>query len=149
MPDVRAHGQSDGPADPAAYSLNALAADMVVVLDDLGIKRAHVLGYSMGGVIGYTLARHYSQRLRSLAVGGTSPYPDEPSDEPSFLLQLYERAAQEGVDVLVEGISWRIGCLTRVVRVTLAATATMASVMASDQRAIDSDVRTAHSCSMG
>lgn len=112
LPDVRAHGQSDGPADPSAYRLDALAADMVTILDDLGIEHAHVLGYSMGGVIGYTLARDAPQRLRSLAVGGTSPYPDEPSDEPSFLLQLYERAAQEGVEVLVEGIRSWAGAIT-------------------------------------
>lgn len=112
MPDVRAHGQSDGPADPAAYSLDLLATDMVAILDDLGVERAHVLGYSMGGQIGYQLVHHHAARLRSLAVGGMSPDDPEPRDEPSFLLQLYERAAHEGTEVLVEGIRSWAGAIT-------------------------------------
>ena len=112
MPDVRAHGQSDGPDDPAAYRMDLLAADMIAILDDLGIARAHVLGYSMGGGIGYALARDWPQRLRSLVVGGASPYDTEPRGEPSFLLELYERAAHEGTEVLVEGIRSWAGAIT-------------------------------------
>jgi pimeloyl-ACP methyl ester carboxylesterase len=107
MPDVRAHGQSDGPADPAAYRTDLLAADMIAILDDRGIAQAHVLGYSMGGVIGYSLAREAPQRVRSLVVGGASPADTAPRGEPALLNQLYERAAREGVEVLVAGIrSW-------------------------------------------
>jgi pimeloyl-ACP methyl ester carboxylesterase len=112
MPDVRAHGQSDGPADPAAYRTDLLAADMVAILDDRGIAQAHVLGYSMGGVIGYTLARDVLPRVRSLVVGGISPYDTEPRGEPAFLHQLYERAAREGAEVLVEGIRSWAGAIT-------------------------------------
>jgi pimeloyl-ACP methyl ester carboxylesterase len=112
LPDMRAHGRSDGPADPAAYSLATFAADLIAVLDDLGIDRAHVLGYSMGGQIGYALAQHYPQRLRSLTVGGMSPYRTSRGDTRRFLLQLYEQAAQEGVETLIEGIRTWAGGIT-------------------------------------
>lgn len=113
LPDMRAHGQSDGPSDPAAYGMVTLATDLIAVLDDLNIERAHVLGYSMGGQIGYTLAQSYPQRLRSLAVGGMSPYATSRGDTRHMLLHLYEQAMREGAEALVTGIrAWAGGTIT-------------------------------------
>ena len=42
--DARGHGQSDKPHDPASYAREIQAADVVAVLDDLGVDRAHFLG---------------------------------------------------------------------------------------------------------
>ncbi len=47
--DARGHGYSDKPQDPEAYGIQSLVADVVTVLDDLNIEKAHFLGYSMGG----------------------------------------------------------------------------------------------------
>jgi pimeloyl-ACP methyl ester carboxylesterase len=38
--DARGHGRSDKPHDPAAYTLDKRAADVLAVLDDAGIERA-------------------------------------------------------------------------------------------------------------
>ena len=46
--DMRAHGKSDKPHDPKSYS-EEMARDVVRVLDHVGIKRAHIVGYSFGG----------------------------------------------------------------------------------------------------
>jgi len=51
---------------PAAYTLSDLAADVVGLLDGLGIDSAHVVGSSMGGMVGQTLAIEHPHRLRSL-----------------------------------------------------------------------------------
>jgi pimeloyl-ACP methyl ester carboxylesterase len=72
--DPRGHGGSDKPHDPAAYAMALRAADVVAVLDDLGIERTHYLGYSMGGRIGFDLAYLAPARLRSLMIGGASPF---------------------------------------------------------------------------
>lgn len=112
LPDVRGHGASDGPAEPEAYKLETRVADMVAILDDLGVERVHCLGYSMGGMMGYRLAQQHPHRLRSLAAGGASPFAGERLAEPGFLLTLYERAAVEGLDVLVEGIRAWAGAIT-------------------------------------
>lgn len=46
--DARGHGRSSPASDPAAYGYDALAADLLAVLDGLGIERATMAGASMG-----------------------------------------------------------------------------------------------------
>jgi pimeloyl-ACP methyl ester carboxylesterase len=48
------------------YKLTDMAADVIAVLDTLGIDRAHVMGLSMGGMIVQTLAIEHPGRLRSM-----------------------------------------------------------------------------------
>ncbi len=72
--DARGHGQSDKPHDPAAYTLSLQASDVLAVLNDLGIRQAHYWGYSMGGMIGFGMAKYAPERLRALIIGGNHPY---------------------------------------------------------------------------
>jgi pimeloyl-ACP methyl ester carboxylesterase len=51
MYDVRGHGRTTVPPDPAAYSLPTFAADLSALLRAIGIERAHIGGVSMGGMI--------------------------------------------------------------------------------------------------
>ena len=74
--DARGHGRSDKPHDPAAYDLSLRAADVVAVLDDLGVPGASFLGYSMGGWIGFGLAKHFPQRIDAFIIGGAHPYAE-------------------------------------------------------------------------
>ena len=48
--DTRGHGQSDVP--PAPYALEQLGADVLAVADHLGIERFHMVGLSLGGLMG-------------------------------------------------------------------------------------------------
>jgi pimeloyl-ACP methyl ester carboxylesterase len=72
--DARGHGASDKPHDPQAYEHTLHVADLVTVLDDLNMPTAHFLGYSMGGRIGFALAKYASARFSSLLIGGANPY---------------------------------------------------------------------------
>jgi len=74
--DARGRGDSDVPQDVAAYDTQRMAEDVVAVLDELRVDRAHFLGYSMGGWIGFHLADHAPQRFCSLILGGAHPYPE-------------------------------------------------------------------------
>jgi len=78
--DVRGHGGSDKPHDSEAYAMRLLVNDVVAALDDLKISKAHFLGYSMGGRIGFGVAKYSPQRFHSLIIGGMHPYaePNEP-----------------------------------------------------------------------
>jgi len=72
--DARGHGGSDKPHTPEAYGLEKRVGDIVAVLDELGIAKAHYFGYSMGGWIGFGVAKYAPERFRSLILGGAVPY---------------------------------------------------------------------------
>jgi pimeloyl-ACP methyl ester carboxylesterase len=50
------------------YSVTDLARDAVSVLDGHGVRRAHIVGMSMGGTLGQVLALDHRERLRTLTV---------------------------------------------------------------------------------
>jgi pimeloyl-ACP methyl ester carboxylesterase len=56
--DMRGHGRSVSPDDPAAYSLEHSVGDMLKVLRSCGVERAAVGGLSLGGLVslGFYLA---------------------------------------------------------------------------------------------
>jgi pimeloyl-ACP methyl ester carboxylesterase len=71
--DSRGHGASDKPHDPAEYALELRVGDVCAVLDELDLVRVNYLGYSMGGRVGFALAKFAPQRLGSLAIGAATP----------------------------------------------------------------------------
>jgi len=71
--DLRGHGGSDKPHGPEAYKLELLTADVFAVMDDANVTKAHFLGYSMGGRIGFGLAEYSPKRFHSFVIGGANP----------------------------------------------------------------------------
>src|SRR5436305_8068343 len=65
-PDLRGHGASDRPTDPAAYSFELLAADVVALADHLGWGRFALVGHSMGGAVAQIVALDHPERLTAL-----------------------------------------------------------------------------------
>jgi len=68
--DNRGTGQSDKPDAP--YSIEMFADDAAGVLDKLDIRRAHIFGVSMGGMIAQEFALAYPERTRGLVLGCTN-----------------------------------------------------------------------------
>lgn len=64
--DTRGHGESAAP--PGPYTMEMLSADVVGLLDRLGIERTHFVGLSMGGMIGQVLALRHPHRLEKLVL---------------------------------------------------------------------------------
>jgi 3-oxoadipate enol-lactonase len=75
--DTRGHGRS--PAPPGPYTIDDLADDVVVLLDHLGVGRAHVVGLSLGGMTGLRLAARNPDRVDRLVVLCTGARLDPPS----------------------------------------------------------------------
>ncbi len=67
--DVRGHGRSGKPESESAYGVQ-LEEDVVRLLDHLHIRRAHVVGYSMGGMIAMKLLVLHPDRVQSALLGG-------------------------------------------------------------------------------
>ncbi|WP_119460311.1 alpha/beta hydrolase [Rhodospirillaceae bacterium SYSU D60014] len=72
--DARGHGGSSRPQDPAAYSAWHRAGDVAAVLDAVGLERADLFGYSMGGWSALTFAGTFPNRVGRLIVGGAHPF---------------------------------------------------------------------------
>ena len=69
--DARGHGRSEKPHDPAKYDGDRMPADVIEVLDHLGVGKAHFHGYSMGGgIVAHLLARH-PDRFLTASFGGS------------------------------------------------------------------------------
>ena len=64
--DVRGHGQSEKAKGP--YSVPLFAEDLALLLDELGVKKAHIVGLSMGGWIAFQFGLDYPERTRSLTI---------------------------------------------------------------------------------
>jgi pimeloyl-ACP methyl ester carboxylesterase len=68
--DVRGYGESDKPHEIEAFTLNALAGDVVGIIDALGYEQAIVVGHDWGGPIALHTALTYPERIS--AVGSLS-----------------------------------------------------------------------------
>jgi pimeloyl-ACP methyl ester carboxylesterase len=72
--ELQGHGRTadiDREITPAA-----LAADVVGMLDQLGVDRAHVFGHSMGAAVALELAVDHAERVRSIVAASATVRPD-------------------------------------------------------------------------
>ncbi len=68
--DMRGHGRSNTPAGP--YTIAGLGADVIGLLDHLGIERVDFCGLSIGGMIGQWLAVNAESCLKRLVLSNTA-----------------------------------------------------------------------------
>ncbi len=64
--DFRGRGRSDKP--DSGYSMNAYAADILALLDELQLEKAVICGHSFGALIGFVLAAQNPERFEKLAI---------------------------------------------------------------------------------
>jgi pimeloyl-ACP methyl ester carboxylesterase len=68
--DQRGHGESAKPHEPEAYLRDKLAADIVALIDHLGLNRVDLFGYSMGARTALAAALAAPERFSNLILGG-------------------------------------------------------------------------------
>jgi pimeloyl-ACP methyl ester carboxylesterase len=71
--DMRGHGSSDYPDDPASYRPAAVLADMAAILDELERDRAVLGGHSLGGYLSLDFALTFPDRVAGLVLIDTGP----------------------------------------------------------------------------
>lgn len=109
--DMRGHGRSDSPADPAAYSEAHTVRDMAGVLDACGVDSAIVGGLSLGGYM--TLAFHlaWPKRCAALMLFDTGPGYKKDEARAAWNRTAEERAValeEKGLEALGQGQEVRI-----------------------------------------
>ena len=77
-PDMRGYGESDKPADPAAYRLDVIAQDMGAIADALGADRWAAVGHDWGAIAAWRCALYHPRRVAGvmgMSVPHTAPPP--------------------------------------------------------------------------
>ena len=72
--DLPGYGQSDKPNDARAYGAQWVE-DLVLLLDHLNVRKAHVVGYSMGGIVALKFTAEHPDRVLSGILGGMGWMP--------------------------------------------------------------------------
>ena len=71
--DMRGHGRSDAPSNPALYSHEACVTDMLAAMSACGVERAAIGGLSLGGFISLTFCIAHPEKTTALLLFDTGP----------------------------------------------------------------------------
>ena len=91
--DLRGHG--DSPVPPTPYNLDQLVEDLEALRVKLGHAKIHLIGHSLGGVIGPAYARAHPNRLLSLGLLSTAAGRSE--SDRAILFGVIEKLRNEGI----------------------------------------------------
>lgn len=100
--DLRGHGRSDKPHDPAGYRMEFFVADVIAVLDDLEISAAHYLGYSLGARVGFALASTQQTRMLSFVSAGGAHGSDVGQFDRVFFPGCQETLENKGMPAFLD-----------------------------------------------
>jgi len=106
VPDLRGHGSTqtlDGD-----YSAQAMANDVLSLLDHLGIGKAALAGYSMGGAVATLAAAMRPERLWALVISNSGPQIAAPTAEQAaaadvYLLEHIAAIKERGMEAVWDG----------------------------------------------
>jgi epoxide hydrolase 4 len=73
-PDQRGYGKSDRPLDSDAYTIDQLADDIALLIETMGLKRAHIVAHDWGGLVAWHFAGRHPKLLDRLVIFN-APHP--------------------------------------------------------------------------
>jgi pimeloyl-ACP methyl ester carboxylesterase len=95
--DLRGHGGS--PVPPPPYTLDDMVDDLEAVRARLGLERTHIIGHSLGGMIGPAYARRYPSRVMSLGLLSTAAFRTE--DDRAKVNAVIAAIERDGIDAVL------------------------------------------------
>jgi 3-oxoadipate enol-lactonase len=96
--DLRGHG--DTTASPDSFTIDDLADDLAILLDELGARSAHVVGLSIGGMVAQKLAINHAEKVETLTVVGAPAFIAE--DARPVFAQRAASVRENGTASIVE-----------------------------------------------
>ncbi len=102
IPDMRGFGVSD--VMEADRSIMAYASDVAGLLERLGLRRAHVVGHSMGGYVALAFSRSYPRQTAGIGLVASQALADS-EDRKAARHATGQQILREGVGGVVEGMS--------------------------------------------
>ena len=96
--DLRGHGRSSKP--DCCYTLSDFAYDIVLLLDSLGIRKADIVGHSLGSMIAQVFAETWPEHTGKLVLISSTggPPPGAPPKKPQFDFAAQIRQLKEPLD---------------------------------------------------
>ena len=104
-PDLRGHGQS--PIPEGEYSMETMAADVVALMDSLGIETAVIAGHSMGGYVTLALLKYFPERLIAAGMVACQATADSP-EKHLARMESIEEIKLSGPAAVTEGMLARL-----------------------------------------
>ena len=95
IPDQRGHGASEAP--PCCYAVSDLAYDAHLLLDELGIETAYVVGHSLGSFVAQEMAAAYSHQIAGIILLASTAQPAIKADS-----DLYKAVAEMNAPLTVD-----------------------------------------------
>jgi len=92
--DMRGHGQTESPNDPAQYSAALTVADMRALLRHCGVERAVVGGLSLGGYVSLAFYLAHPEMVRALVICDSGPGYRNAEARAAWNTRAHERAAE-------------------------------------------------------
>nr|XP_040031311.1 bifunctional epoxide hydrolase 2 isoform X3 [Gasterosteus aculeatus aculeatus] len=104
--DMKGYGGSTAPPDIEEYSQQQLCKDLIIFLDKMAIPQVTLVGHDWGGVLVWTMAQYFPERVRAAASLNTPLFPADPSVSPAEKLKAipifdYQLYFQKPVSVLL------------------------------------------------
>ncbi len=99
--DRRGHGKSSVP--PGPYSMERFGRDVVAILDDLNIEKAHWCGLSMGGMVGQWLGANAPERLGKIILSNPACYYPDPTNWNNRIKAVKEGGIAAVADTVIAG----------------------------------------------
>jgi 3-oxoadipate enol-lactonase len=99
--DRRGHGKSNVP--PGPYSLERFGRDVLAILDDLNIAKAHWCGLSMGGMVGQWLGANAPDRFGKIVLANTTCHYPDPTNWDNRIKAVKDGGIASVADAVIGG----------------------------------------------
>ena len=99
--DRRGHGKSSVP--PGPYSIERFGRDVLAILDDLNIQKAHWCGLSMGGMVGQWLGANAPERFGKIILANTACHYPDPTNWHNRIKAVQEGGIAAVADTVIAG----------------------------------------------